>query len=321
MLKKLKKEVNVVISIIIPVYNGEGYLQKCIESIQKQTYSDIEIILINDGSTDNSGRICDEFTGKDKRIKVIHKKNEGVSIARNIGIQEAKGEYIGFVDCDDYLESAMYEKLLKSIVRNKADMAICNYSNNEYFNLEKETLNQNELFDLILDKDKFRGYPWNKLYKSELLKNLNFNKSISLCEDLLFNCEYVTRCKKISIIDEKLYNYIKREGSAINTFREKHFSVIKAYQEMERIYIKYSRNNLIKLQSAYLKQCTFLKYYNFIGNYDKKYKTIIAEESKRLIKEINGNKIPKKEKIILDIYYYLPLLVGFVRELKYRRIK
>lgn len=309
------------ISIIIPIYNGQKYISKCLESIQKQTYSDLEIILINDGSLDNSGKICDEYATKDSRIKVIHKKNEGASIARNKGIEEAKGEYIGFVDCDDYIENTMYENLLDSIIKNKADMSICNYNNNDKFNLEKEVLTRQELLDFILDKNMFRGYVWNKLYKAEILKEFKFNKSISLCEDLLFNCEYAIKCDKISIVNKKLYNYIKRQESAVNTFLERHFSVIEAYQQMESIYKKYSEINLVKLQSAYLKQCTFLKYYNFIGKYDKKYKKITDEESKRLIKEINRNKMQKKEKIILNIYYYFPLLVGFARELKYRRIK
>ena len=309
------------ISIIIPIYNGQQYISKCLESIQKQTYSYLEIILINDGSIDDSGKICDEYAIKDPRIKVIHKKNEGASIARNKGIEIAQGEYIGFVDCDDYIESTMYEKLLNSIVKNKTDMSICNYNDNDDLNLEKEILNRHEFLDFILNKNKFRGYVWNKLYKKEILKEFKFKKDISLCEDLLFNCEYAIKCDKISVIDEKLYNYIKRQDSAVNTFLEKHFSVIEAYQQMEKIYIKYSESNLIKLQSAYLKQCTFLKYYNSIGKYDKKYKKIIDQESKRLIKEINSSKISKKEKFILNIYYYCPLLVGYVRELKYRRSK
>lgn len=304
------------ISVVVPIYNTESYLKKCVDSIINQTYTNIEIILVDDGSIDNSGKICDEYEKKDNRIRVLHKKNEGVSSARNKGIEEASGEYIGFVDSDDYIESTMYEKLLNSIINNKTDIAICNYSSNNEFDLKKNILSQQEMFDLILDKDKFRGYTCNKIYKVELLKEIKFNTDISLCEDLLFNCEYFIKCKNMSVVNEKLYNYIKREKSACGTFLEKHFSVIEAYKKIEEIYTKHSKDNLLKLQMAYLKQCTFLKYYNFMGNYSKKYKELIDKDAKRLIKIINKSRVNVKNKIILNTYYNFPVLIGKLRKIK-----
>ena len=114
------------ISVIVPVYNIEAYLRKCIDSILAQTYTNLEIILVDDGSTDNSGEICNEYAAKDARIRVIHKGNGGLSSARNTGIDIATGKYIGFVDSDDYLAPDMYEKLLGAIVNNHADISVCN---------------------------------------------------------------------------------------------------------------------------------------------------------------------------------------------------
>lgn len=322
-LERNKKDENICyeegkITIIVPIYNTEKYIEKCINSIINQTYTNLEIILIDDGSTDNSGNICDNYALKDNRIKVVHKKNEGVSIARNIGIEKASGEYVGFVDSDDYIESTMYEVLIKDIIENQTDIAVCNCSVNGNSKFEKNILNRHEMLDLILDKDKFRGYVCNKIYKLKLLKNLRFEENIHLCEDLLFNCNYIARSEKMSIIDRKLYNYVKRDDSAVNSFVEKHFSVIEAYQKIENIYEKYSEKNLLKLQKAYLKQCTFLKYYIFVGNYNPKYKGIVNTEAKRLIKIINKNSIGIKEKMLLNIYYMFPILIGKLREIKYR---
>ena len=113
------------ISVIVPVYNCEKYIGKCIESILNQTFKDLELILIDDGSADESGKICDEYKIQDKRVKVIHEKNSGVSIARNVGINVAKGKYIGFVDSDDYLAPDMYESLYENLMKSHADVAIC----------------------------------------------------------------------------------------------------------------------------------------------------------------------------------------------------
>lgn len=116
---------DILISVIVPIYNVEQFLSKCIQSIINQSYSRLEIILVDDGSTDDSPQICDEFKEKDKRIKVIHKKNGGLSDARNVGIEVASGEYIGFVDSDDYIDELMYEKLLNACIRNNSYISIC----------------------------------------------------------------------------------------------------------------------------------------------------------------------------------------------------
>ena len=119
---------NDLISIIVPVYKVEKYLRRCIDSILAQTYQNIEVLLVDDGSPDNSGAICDEYADKDSHVRVFHKPNGGVSSARNLGLMEAKGQYIGFVDADDYIDKTMYEVLLDNLLQEQADISICSYN-------------------------------------------------------------------------------------------------------------------------------------------------------------------------------------------------
>ena len=204
------------ISVIIPIYNVERFLEKCIESIIKQTYKKIEIFLIDDGSTDQSGIICDKYKKKDKRISVIHKKNEGVSIARNVGIENANGKYITFVDADDYLEKDMYKKLIEVFENPTIDISMCNFFM-EY--LEKDIranknsnyiYNKKELMNKIFLTDYFCGFVWNKIYKTSIIKKnkIFFKNNIHICEDLLFNCQYFSFIKKGFYTEDKLYHYI-----------------------------------------------------------------------------------------------------------------
>ena len=161
------------ISIIVPVYNVESYLKKCLESIINQTYKNIEIILIDDGSTDSSGKICDDYANKDKRIKVIHKQNGGVSDARNTALDICRGDYIGFIDSDDYIELDMYETLLKFLLNNNLDVAMCSsytVKNKQLIrckNFKPYILTGKEAIinDLLINK--YKGSPivvWNKFY-------------------------------------------------------------------------------------------------------------------------------------------------------------
>ena len=171
------------ISIIVPIYNIDNYVSKCIESILSQTHSNIEVILIDDGSTDKSSNICDYYSKKDARIVAIHKKNGGLSSARNTGLDIAKGKYIGFVDGDDYIEPNMYEELLNNIHEHQSDIAICNYNdiknNKKYTNyfdneLEKTPIEGKNKFDILYKNYNFVICSWNKLYKKEIFNNLRF---------------------------------------------------------------------------------------------------------------------------------------------------
>lgn len=210
------------VSIIVPVYNAERYLSNCIESILNQTYKNIEIILIDDGSTDSSLIICNQYQEKDNRIKVIQQSNSGPSVARNNGIVASKGNYIQFVDSDDNLESNMTNKLVETISNNQVELVLCGYntidmSNGSIFSRKSSPstqglYNKNEFLDFFgnLFINDFINPLWNKLYIRDAITNNNikFIENVKMGEDLLFNLDYVTCCSSIYVIKEPLYNYL-----------------------------------------------------------------------------------------------------------------
>lgn len=213
------------ISLIIPVYNAEKFLPRCLESIRNQSYQNLEVVLVNDGSTDRSGLICDEYAQKDKRFKVIHKENGGVSSARNAALSIASGAYVGFVDPDDWIDSIMFEKLHELIQKHQVDMAICGYiKENVDGDVLQETvapsvkvLNRTEALNSILDVNGFRGFLWNKLFSSELFhKNfeINFDENIHFCEDLLFCCKAILNAENIVHDSTPYYHYIIHDNNA-----------------------------------------------------------------------------------------------------------
>lgn len=224
------------ISIVVPVYNVEEYLNKCLNSIVNQTYHNIEIILIDDGSKDNCGEICDEYASKDSRIVVVHKINEGIASARNMGIEIASGDYITFVDSDDWVDENICELLLESIKKYDVQAAMCSYvreyPNNSISKVIHPTdivLNnrdiQRKLCGLVgkeLERpENLDCYDpmWGKLYLTSAIKGINVTdvKLIGSAEDLLFNLEAFNNIENIAYINIPLYHYRKRESSSITT--------------------------------------------------------------------------------------------------------
>ena len=214
------------ISIIIPVYNAEAYLVRCLDSVIKQTYENIEILVINDGSTDGSGKICDEYAGKDSRIRVFHIKHGGNSaVPRNVGLDNMTGKYVGFVDSDDWIEPDMYEKL--HIAITGVEIAVCSYTE-ETVTSSYKAENKNKISKRILSAKKmllyslapqyskgFCVYLWNKLFKSKLFENLRLDESINWASDVLAYTELVARGNiEGKFINEPLYHYnISRSDS------------------------------------------------------------------------------------------------------------
>lgn len=206
------------ISIIVPVYNSEKTLERCIDSLICQTYQDIEILLVIDGPTDSSEEIGKSYEKTDSRVKVIMKSNEGVSAARNTGLEYAKGDYIQFVDSDDYIASDMCEKLLGIVDKSNAEIVLCGF-HHLFVNRDIVKVPQCGIYSLKgspeeflrLYETGFLNMPWNKLFKRELIKN-RFDTSISLGEDLLFNLSYMKDVKNIAVIEEPLYYYIQQKG-------------------------------------------------------------------------------------------------------------
>lgn len=214
------------ISIIIPVYNVEKYLERCINSIIHQTYKEIEVILVDDGSTDKSGMICDQAAKRDQRIKVIHVKNQGVSSARNEGLRRASGDYIYFADADDWLEPFMLEKMVQCQQEQNVDLVICGY----YVEKENETsvycMRENQMLDItslmkkIYIPAEINGVVWNKLFLRKLVYDENnkiratFQPAYSIWEDVLWVTQICVHVKKAYYISKPYYHYIKRNTSA-----------------------------------------------------------------------------------------------------------
>lgn len=221
------------ISIIVPVYNVEKYLKKCVDSIVNQTYKNLEIILVDDGATDNSGKICDELVELDNRIKVYHKKNGGLSDARNYGVERATGDYIGFVDSDDYIDAEMYEKLYEAIKKENVDVAECNLKivypeKTELFTDEKyyQIYNKQEYLEEYLKIEKIFGSACVRLTKADIAKKLKFPVG-KLYEDTYYAYDLIGIVDKYVIMDNPYYNYLMRENSITNAkFNPRIFDLI-----------------------------------------------------------------------------------------------
>lgn len=231
------------ISVVIPIYNVEQYLRDCLQSIINQTYNNLEIILIDDGSPDNCGKICDEYEKKDSRIKVIHKKNGGLSDARNYGLKLATGKYITFIDSDDYVDMHFIEYLYSAIKRTNADISFCDYTETKgtmdlntekllYDNFGEEVYNNLEMLKqlYIPQKHGYEFVAWGKLYKTELFtKNNIFYPVGKLHEDTFTTYKLIYYAKKICSIDYKGYYYRIRSGSIMTSeFNIKRFDMMEA---------------------------------------------------------------------------------------------
>lgn len=227
------------ISVIIPVYNVEKYLDKCINSIVSQTYQDTEIILVNDGSTDSSVKICEAWKKKDKRIRIVNKENGGLADARNTGLEVAKGEYVAFVDSDDYIENDMFELLYRELKEDESDIVICgiNYvTDKEVIKiscLQEKTIYEKERhIELYLSTNIFNASACNKLYKMELFENIRFPKGKKF-EDMAIMPFLFDKAKRVSHIGVAKYNYIYRKGSITKSpFSKKDFDLIEIEYEI-----------------------------------------------------------------------------------------
>lgn len=237
------------VSIIVPIYNAEEHLKNCIESIINQSYKNIEIILIDDGSIDNSGKICDDYCKKDHRIRVIHQKNMGVSSSRNNAINLSVGKYITFVDSDDIIDSQYIELLLNKVQKNTLSIGKISF-------FEKQIINDNSDnsdFELLksdfieLSKLNLLNSPCCKLYESNIIKKnkILFDSNLSLGEDLLFNLEYLDYINKICIVDKNLYFYRRTNGDSLSSRYEAKMKEIQIllFDKYTNYFKKYLQND------------------------------------------------------------------------------
>jgi glycosyltransferase involved in cell wall biosynthesis len=297
------------VSIIIPVYNCENYISRCLDSILKQTYKNIEVIVVNDGSTDNTQKILDEYAKKHKEIKVYKQKNSGVSVARNNGIKKSTGYYMQFTDSDDYLEENMIESMVMSAEEQDSDIVICEYNHVyestkkiEYISLKDY---ENTTFaDLISDENtQYGGFPWNKLIKKECIEKY-YNEEIGYYENLLFFLDNSSNFKKYSVVHKPLYNYFINSNSALHSkkYNIKRITSLVALEKVISIVDeKYKDFYKYHYISQYKWNVKEIAKNNIKYDYSK-FTTIYKEYRKKLLKKNNLN-------LKMKIKFYIKLFL------------
>lgn len=304
------------ISVIVPVYNVEKYLKKCVDSITSQTYKNLEILLVDDGSTDSSGQICNEFEKNDARIKVIHKKNGGLSDARNAGLDRAKGQYYAFIDSDDYIQDNTIEIMLNAIKKNKSEIAVCNMIR---FLEEGETLQfycptDHEVLYQGNQRYKTLNQPsvCNKLFEAKLFEGIRFPKG-KYYEDTFVYHEVLYRANNIVLTGTDSYWYLSREDSIVGQpqYTERYFDFIEAVYKRADFLLKhdvqpYAKEACLSLYAAIA---------NAESNIEENTKTIekfsIARKQYTLAyNELmkTKNQIGIKQKLRLMLLKYFPKL-------------
>jgi len=248
------------VSVVVPAYNVEKYLGKCLDSLVEQTLKDIEIIVVNDGSTDGTKNILEEYAKKyPKKIKAFNIKNSGPGGSRNFGISKASGEYIGFIDSDDYADTDMFEKLYKKASSKNFDIAVCDVTcvNGETQSVIS-SLYENDLFNKQEIKNHMlRFYPvvWNKIYKREIFKHLKFKKDVWY-EDVDFLYKLIPYLNNIGVIKEPLINYVQREGAITKTFDTRAYYYIENWNNLIDFY---KQNNFYDEYKIEVEYC-YLRY-------------------------------------------------------------
>lgn len=300
------------LSIIVPIYNCEKDLRRCVSSILRQTYSNIELILVDDGSTDSSHEICDEYAMSDNRVKVIHQKNKGASAARNTGLLASKGQYIGFVDSDDYIDDSMYEKLIFCAVSNKANIVMC-----DYYMIDKDAhkviecsdgkSNIKTATDYLKEvlEGKYMGVLWNKLFSKELIEkeNISFDEGIHFCEDVVFLSE-VVRDQDIYVVHSPLYYYIENETSLSHgSIDARKLTIVQAMDKLVSI-IDQNFPDLIN-ESTYFAASMKLMVRSWTDSTDKELSYNLLQSAK-----ININRVTGLKRFKLLAHAYFPFVMS-----------
>lgn len=213
-----REDMTPLVSVIVPVYNVDKYLSKCLETLIRQTYRNIEIILVDDGSNDLSGLICEKYSRKDKRIYAFHKTNGGLSSARNFGIKKATGKYLCFIDSDDYVEYDYIKSLLEVALSKSADIVVCGYD--EVNPMAKVMSGKEATIKLLIDQENVDIVAWNKLYRRSLFKNIKYPEGENY-EDTLTTYKLYSKAAKVIYVSKILYHYVQRENSITGNSRKK----------------------------------------------------------------------------------------------------
>ena len=319
------------VSVIVPVHNTAAYLRKCVDSICNQSLKEIEIILVDNLSTDGSAEICDNYLKTDSRVKVLHLQEANASVARNAGIEIASSPYIGFIDSDDYIEPEMYEKLLEAIIKNKCTMSICNvnYVFEDGKIMPKNLKAKDEVFefaDAIREMNTYEKFDmgvWSKLFKKELFESIRFPVG-KLSEDFYIMYRIFDRAQKVSYISETLYNYLQRTSSLTRNKKINHDFYKAAHDQMVYLDQKYPELSVVGHVSYVSAILTVYDYY--LKNKVKCPKNFIKNSRKTIRKNMSYVKkaeyLSKAKRLQIGLFIFNIKLynVAFKLFKKYRRI-
>jgi len=316
------------VSVIIPVYNVSSYLCECLDSVISQSYTYLDIILIDDGSTDGSDQICDLYQKNDKRIRVIHQENRGLSGARNAGLDIVRGSVVAFLDSDDAYLPQMIELMVKNMIENNADIVICDYyicrsetnmqvsESRNKVNLKKKMFNAQTTLELMAE-NKCDFYVWNKIYKRFLFDHLRFPQG-HVYEDIIIMPQIISRAKRVLQIDLALIIYRKRLGSISASYNESNIiDWLYARKKAEKVFIK---NDELPLDS----KCYFLEmtFQHLIRNYliliaykniSNNTKVVIENELSTRAKRMQCFSL--KTRVYYCLYRFDPILLIFIRNI------
>lgn len=320
---------NDLITIVVPIYNVENYINDCIQSIINQTYKNLQIILVDDGSRDNCPKICDEYKQKDSRIEVIHKKNGGLSDARNAGIEKANGKFICFIDSDDFINYEYVEKLYNLITKNNADISISNFKRvqdfkKEYLKEEEENKTEQiytgkQMIENIYNKKLYvqSTVTWNKMYKTELFKTTNFPYG-KLHEDEYTTYKLYYNCKKVVMSSEILYYYRYVPNSIMNKkFNKKRLDGIAALEERLKFFQAKEEKKLYNLTLVRYLTVLMIHYTNckmFLENSEEIQKELKNKYKKYYKKVIKLPECSKQDKLKIILFRVSPKLYYKMRK-------
>ncbi|WP_432629603.1 glycosyltransferase family 2 protein [Brotaphodocola sp.] len=307
---------DIFVSVIVPVYNVEKYLKECVDSILGQSWQNYEMILVDDGSTDSSGKICDDYALKNKKIKVVHKKNGGLSSARNSGIDIAKGNYIAFVDSDDVLHTDYLKVMIELIKKESADLVACDFVKGMNCCWEKNIEQQldircgDDVLDQMNNNDVIVTVAWNKLYDKKFFQDYQLRyPEGKIHEDMFLTPQILHLAKKMVITNQKLYFYRQRENSIMNSkFSKKQLDILEAIEFRITLLNKWNKTELlVREYESYIRKCKEL--YQKMQKDDSQVYQKACDKIEAKIKEISKNPIIFNE---LNWKYKIKLILFLV---------
>lgn len=304
------------VSIIVPVYNVGDYVLKCLDSLRGQTYSEVELIIVDDGSTDGSGKICDDFAKNMKWARVFHKKNGGLSSARNFGIGKAKGEFVCLVDSDDYVREDFVDKMVWAVLKNEADIVVCGY--NDEVPEAKVLTGEEATIRLLTQQENMEIIAWNKMYRRELFDNVKYPEG-SNYEDNLTTYKLLGKAKRVVYVAKPLYCYAERTGSI--TDKDKKEEKLRFRERAAREAIEYFKAESDLRAAAEIALLTAkIAYIDFAvsGEIPKRYLNENVEWVRKNKKKCLGNKFLSEK---LKLYVYLITNLGAKLYIGFRKVR